>query len=116
MNRKLDASVAIALGRKVVERGGEYWYPGRIPHRVEFFSVDGNDMLDLMAEMRKLGWFADHHIRQINGEAWHIVEFFRYRAFPFSGAKESFSSGASTMPKAVTLAVHYAITEKEWIE
>jgi len=116
MNRKLDAMIAITLGRKVVEREGEYWYPGRIPYRVEFFSIDGNDMLELDKEMQARGywiedcWFIPTHPKHDNPHAgWYVF----YRD---NNDNSGIVENIATLPMAVALAAYKALTGKDWKE
>ncbi len=108
MSRALDAAVARALGREVVERGGEYWYDGGVPHRVEPFSECGNAMLELDAEMRARGWSLE-----IDRSLSTIATYSKYKHY--GGFTEAISVALDT-PKAVALAAYHALTGKKWSE
>lgn len=106
MDRKLDGAIAKALGAKVEERNGEYWYCGRVPYRVEHFSADGEAMLMLIEEMRKRGWNWEINMR-LNHDAFAECYKTDYD-YTFAAATEP--------PKAIALAAIYALTGEEWVE
>ncbi len=118
MSRNLDAAVARALGREVVERGGEYWYGGGVSHRVEPFSECGEAMLELDKEMWARGWTlfvmrsepeeGDEHITVTYMAIWDDTT--------GPQAKKSKVWVDTTIPKAVALCAYYALTGKEWSE
>ena len=105
MARKLDAAIAKSLGKQVVERNGEWWYPGRIPSKVEQFSNDGNDMLELDAEMRARGLMlmVEVYDEGYSAAYWKVYE-----------NKWTDDYDSSAMPEAVALAAYNALSGKEW--
>ncbi len=110
MSRALDAAVARALGREVVERGGEYWYGGGVPHRVEPFSECGNVMLELIAEMLARGYGGQFRIKYDYEYEEYIVDFGKR----YPNACQRGYGDAKLLPKAVAHAACETLTGKEW--
>ncbi len=131
MCRRLDASVAEALGKKWDEnrckicgwplketmeegcvKGDCSMRPVPKPPAIERiaprYSGDGNAMLELIGEMVDRYWFPIMHPK--NGAA--LVSFHHVGDPPKRGVE----AAGSTLPLAVALAAYKALTGKEWIE
>ncbi len=134
MSRRLDASVAEALGKKIVWRWMEWivgpdspgpgicsnyafresedYVEGATPvvlgeggdAIVLEYSSDGNAMLELIGEMKEREWEPSME--------HHEKEF----GFEYFKNGWSVSGYAETLPLAVALAAYKALTGKEWAE
>ena len=129
MSRKLDAAIAEGLGKKVEWKmsnyewsGGYYMKEISVPHYydpnrlgtwrpVPNYSSDGNAMLELIGEMKERGYsititchqeeYYAQVYQQTHAELWTLLDI---------------NTQAPSLPLAVALAAHKALTGKEWSE
>ena len=128
MSRKLDAAIAEALGKCVewklkcyslktngyTEKDGPFINPdpGGVHQTIcPPYSTDGNAMLELIREMREQGYMVTIYADKDGS----YVEFGYCQSMQERPIKE-YTAEADTLPEAVTLAAHYALTGKEWKE
>ncbi len=122
MSRELDVALAKALGYEVRLQAPFGWLYRPDKERPRFTNIpewrkDGNDMLALIEEMRKRGWFLKTEVLT-NGK--HRARFLRYDIIEdlnyYKGPYMMVSATADTFTKAVAEAAVFALTEKEWKE
>ena len=117
--RKLDAKIAEALGWQgipdtlVYDSCGEKYNgipPGLTGYRaVPRYSTDGNAMLELDKEMRERGYGAE---LSFYGDSEYVCNFAHQE---MDKPRCNYWATADTMPKAVALAAHKALTGRDWV-
>ena len=139
MSRKLDAAIAEALGYKLIEPGAEMfgilmpeddcfarvvevvankWGIGATVKtrykRIPEYSTDGNAMLVLIAEARRLLWYLS-----INSQGTHfkaIIGKCEVNEHDMVITHTAISPIVESLPYAVALAAYKALTGEGWTE
>lgn len=105
MSRKLDVAIARGLGYTVIERTKFTMFTPKSKRRLPEFSTRGNYMLELCSEMQLRGYnLTVDNLRQGKWKATYFK--------PNCGVHVAV---ADTMPMAVALAAHKALTWKKII-